>query len=549
MSSLPPESPPRLNPPPVNPQRLHHRPLDRRRFLGLGGAAAVLLGTGAWSAGGAFAVSRRFANPFTLGVGSGDPTPDGVVLWTRLAPVPYAPDGHAGLPDRPVRVEFEVAEDEGFARVVRRSSVLAVPTLNHAVHPEVRGLRPARPYWYRFRVGEHLSATGRTRTAPAPGTEPASLRLAFASCQSWGDGHFTAYDHLAEEDLDLVVHLGDYLYEQGLAANKRGVRLPAVFDSEAYSLAQYRLRYSLYKSDPALQRAHAAFPWVQTIDDHEVENDWAGDVSQVDTERDQIRSVFRARRARAFRVMYENMPFRLAQLPSGSHVRLHRRLRWGTLADLTMLDTRQYRDDQPCAVSHSSACTERLDPNRTMLGGKQKKWLVDGFSSSTARWQLIGNQAPIGQTDWDPSPTQTHVWLDPWDGYVAERNQVLGEAQRRGERNLVVLTGDRHQNYAWDLKADYADPGSATVGTELVGTSITSGGDGADLTDQGRDFLAANPHLRFFNNQRGYGRLTVTPTECRNDFRVLPYVSRPGAPISTRVSAVVTDGRPGVQLD
>ncbi|MCW2804982.1 MAG: alkaline phosphatase [Propionibacteriaceae bacterium] len=523
----------------------------RRRFLGYGGAgaAAVLLGTGTWSASTTAAMPRKSPDPFTLGVASGDPSATGVALWTRLAPDPFAADGRGGMDRKPVRVHYQVACDEHFRRVVCRGSVVAVPELDHAVHPELEGLEPNRCYWYRFRAGPHLSEVGRTKTTPDGRTMPRSLRFAFVSCQAWQDGYFTAYDHLACEDLDLVVHLGDYIYESGLKSNKRNIVLPSQFDGEAFDLGRYRLQYSLYKSERPLQRAHAAFPWLQTMDDHEVENNWAGDHSQPDREPDQDPVVFRRRRAAAFQAMYENLPFRCAQLPSGPDVRLHRRIRYGRLADFTMLDTRQYRDRQPCGGGGSADCSDRFGADRTMLGGKQKEWLLDGFSCSPARWQILGNQVTMAQTDRDPSPSRTYVWLDPWDGYVAERNEVLAEAEERGVRNLVVITGDRHTNYAVDLKRDYADPGSSTVGAEFVGTSITSGGDGADMNDQGRAFLAANPHLKFFNFQRGYSRMTVTPQQCRNDFRVVPFVLQQGAPVSTRASFVVQDRIPGVQLD
>lgn len=523
--------------------------LSRRRLLGYGGAGAgaLLLGAGLVDVGDAGAAVRLRRNPFTLGVASGDPRSDGVVLWTRLAPEPFEPDGHGGMPGRSVRVRWEVAADERFRRVVRRGSAVASAALGHSVHPEVDGLEPDRRYWYRFRVGDHLSPVGRTRTFPRRGSSPADLRFAFASCQAWHDGYYTAYNHMAEEDLDLVVHLGDYLYERGLKSNKRGVDLPSQFDREAFSLARYRLQYALYKSERPLQRAHAAFPWIQTIDDHEVENNFADDRSQADTGSDQDPAVFRRRRARAFQAMYENMPLRRSQLPDGPDVRLHRRLAYGSLADFTMLDTRQYRSDQPCGDGESASCDERYDPDQTMLGGKQKRWLLEGFSRSRARWQVLGNQAPMGQTDLTPGRGETTVYLDPWDGYVAERNQVLGEAQDRGVRNLVVITGDRHQNYALDLKRDYDDSRSPVVGTEFVGTSISSGGDGGDRTPEVADLLAANPHFRFANAQRGYVRVTVDQQRWRSDFRVVPYVLRKGAPVSTRASLVVEDGRPGVQ--
>ena len=524
------------------------RAVNRRRLLGYGGAsaAAVLLGTGAWNAASAFAAPAKTGNPFTLGIASGDPTPDGVVLWTRLAPDAFAADGTGGMPARPVRVEYEVALDTRFRTVVRRGSVVATPELGHSVHPEISGLPPDREFFYRFRAGSDLSPVGRTRTMPAAHSSPRELNFAFASCQAWQDGYFTAYEHMAAEDLDFVVHLGDYLYESGVGTNKRGVTVDPKFHTETFDLARYRLQYSLYKAEAPLIAAHARFPFIVTFDDHEVEDNWAGDISKVDTEPDQDPAVFRLRRAAAFQAMYENLPLRRAQMPAGADVRMHRRLNYGTLADLTMIDTRQYRDDQPCGDGNGTDCADRLDPNRTILGAPQRKWLLDGFRRSNARWQILGNQAPIGQTDRDPGPA-LDVWYDPWDGYVADRDRVLAAAQDSEVRNLVVITGDRHQNYAWDLKRDFADPDSPTVASEFVGSSVTSGADGADMNDDGVKFMAANPHMKFFNAQRGYVRVNVNRERWQSDFRVLPYVTRPGASISTRASYVVADRRPGVQ--
>ncbi|OAH12680.1 alkaline phosphatase D family protein [Streptomyces jeddahensis] len=521
------------------------RPVSRRQIFGYGGAgaAALMLGTGAWSSGSAYAAPALTGNPFTLGVASGEPLPDGVVLWTRLAPDPFAEDGMGGMPATPVRVHYEVAADERFRRVVRRGSAVATPELAHSVHPEITGLEPDRAYFYRFRVGGEFSPVGRTRTTPAAGSDPRELKFAFASCQAWQDGYFTAYEHMAEEDLDLVVHLGDYLYEYGIKTNKRGVTTDPRFHTETVDLARYRLQYGLYKSEEPLQLAHARFPWIMTFDDHEVENNWADEIS----ENNENPETFLLRRAAAFQALYEHAPLRHTQLPQGPDVQMYRRLAYGRLADFTMLDTRQYRDDQPCGNGMSATCTDRFDPDRTLLGARQRDWVLKGFSHSPARWQILGNQAPMGQTDHDPGP-ETLVWLDPWDGYVAERNRLLAEADARGVRNLVVITGDRHQNYAVDLKRDFADPESRTVGSEFVGTSLTSGGDGADMTPQGEQFLAANPHMKLFNSQRGYVRVHVDRERWTSDFRVLPYVTRPGAPISTRASVVVEDGVPGVQV-
>ncbi|SDR85399.1 alkaline phosphatase D family protein [Actinopolymorpha singaporensis] len=532
-----------------NPSRWQlSRQLSRRRFLGFGGggAAAVLLGTGVFVENSVSSLPLGGADPFSLGVASGDPAPDGVVLWTRLAPEPLAADGSGGMPPRRVRVEYEVAADERFRSVVRRGRVVATPELGHSVHPEVGGLEPDRVYYYRFRVGGTLSPVGRTRTTPPVSSSPRDLNFAFASCQTWQDGFFTAYDHLAREDLDLVVHLGDYIYEHVPDPDRRGEIAESSLRAEVFDLPGYRLQYALYKSEAPLRAAHASFPWVVTMDDHDVEDDWAGDHAGTTPVPSADPVAFRRRRAAAFQAMYENLPLRSAQVPSGSHVRLHRRLPYGRLVDLTMLDTRQYRDDQPCGGGISATCTERFAANRSILGARQRAWLLSGFATSPARWQVLGNQVPIGQGDLDPGPA-TKVSLDPWDGYVAERNRVLGAARDLGVRNLVVITGDRHRNQAQDLRADYADPDSPTIGSEFVGTSVTTRGDGEEVDARGRLMLASNPDLKFYNARRGYVRVHVDRQRWRTDFRVLPYVTRPGAPISTRATWVVEDRRPGVQ--
>ncbi len=506
----------------------------------------MLLGTGVLVENSVSSVPLAGADPFTLGVASGDPAPDGVVLWTRLAPEPLMPDGTGGMPPRPVRVDYEVAADERFRRVVRRGRVVATPELGHSVHPEVAGLEPDRVYYYRFRVGGTLSPVGRTRTTPLASSSPRELTFAFASCQTWQDGYFTAYDHLAREDLDLVVHLGDYIYEHVPDRDRRGEVGESSLPSEGFDLPGYRLQYALYKAEAPLRDAHARFPWIVTMDDHEVEDDWAGSHPGVTPVPNADPAAFRRRRAAAFQAMYENLPLRSAQLPAGPVIRLHRRLSYGRLVDLTMLDTRQYRDDQPCGDGRSATCIERFAAGRTILGARQRAWLLNGLATSPARWQVLGNQVPMGQGDLDPGPA-TKVSLDPWDGYVADRNRVLGAAQDLGVRNLVVITGDRHRNQVMDLRRDYADPESPTVGSEFVGTSVTTRGDGAEVDARGRLMLASNPDLKFYNARRGYVRVHVDRERWRTDFRVLPYVTRPGAPITTRATWVVEDRRPGVQ--
>ncbi|MFC9996971.1 alkaline phosphatase D family protein [Nocardia sp. NPDC127526] len=521
--------------------------LSRRQLLrfGAAGSAAVLVGASA-------AGSIRFPaprcpgdDPFTLGVASGDPTPDGVVLWTRLAPDPLAPDGHGGMTNAPVTVDYEVAHDEGFSRIVARGSAVATRELGHSVHPEINGLDPDRWYFYRFRAGSAISPIGRTRTAPPAAQAVARMRFAFASCQSWSSGYFTAYEHMSREDLDLVVHLGDYIYERSWRQGRQGLNVPDL-PGEAVDLRGYRLRYAQAKSDAPLRAAHAAFPWLVTMDDHEVDNNWAGDKGGIGIDIYRVPALFRRRRAAAFQAMYEHQPLRLAQMPSGPNMLLHRRYRFGDLAEITMLDTRQYRTRQACGDgSLTSDCDARFDGDRTLLGARQRQWLLDGFADSPARWQILGNQVAMARSDYDPGE-QVLLGTDAWDGYVADRNAILGSAAERGVRNLVVLTGDRHHNYAADLRRDFDDLRSPVVGVEFTGTSITSGGDGADMNETGRNLLAANPDMKFFNAQRGYVRVEVDHGVLHSDFRVLPFVHRPGAPIVTRAGYVVQDGVPGV---
>ncbi|MEV2238697.1 alkaline phosphatase D family protein [Micromonospora sp. NPDC049891] len=523
--------------------------LSRRTIL-LSGLAASAAGA-AGVAGGALPASaapapsrprvRAMAYPFTLGVASGDPDHEGFVLWTRLAPQPLAEDGLGGMPARTVPVFWELAADERFRHVVRRGVVDAHPASAHSVHVELTGLLPGREYFYRFRVQRHLSPVGRTRTAPAPWTLPATLAMAFASCSQYEHGYFTAYRRLAETEPEIVLHLGDYQYEYARdtytapGGNPRDHEGP-----ETRTLANYRQRHAQYKTDPDLQAAHAVAPWAVVFDDHEVENNWADDVPEApDPE-------FPARRAAAFRAYYENMPLRRTSLPRGVDMQLYRRLRWGRLATFHLLDTRQYRDDQACGDGYQS-CPEAAEPSRSILGERQEAWLLDGFRRSSARWDLLAQQVFFAQRDRDSGPL-TVTSMDAWDGYVASRDRITRGWLAAGVRNPVVLTGDVHAHWASDLKLDYADPTSRTVGSELVCSSITSGGDGADSATGTHPWLAWNPHLRFHNNLRGYVRTMITREQLTADFDVLPYVSSPGAPARTRARFVIEDRVPGLHL-
>ncbi|MEU4156303.1 alkaline phosphatase D family protein [Actinoplanes sp. NPDC026670] len=478
-------------------------------------------------------------DPFTLGVASGDPSPDGFVLWTRLAPTPLAEDGLGGMPYRTVPVTWELAADERFRKIVRRGVAHARPDRAHSVHVELDGLTPGREFFYRFRAERFVSPVGRTRTAPARWAREASLAMAFVSCSQFEHGYFTAYRRLAEDAPDLILHLGDYQYEYAPdtynipGGNPRDHEGP-----ETVTLANYRQRHAQYKTDLDLQAAHAAAPWAVVWDDHETENNWADEVPE------QPDPNFLTRRASAFQAYYENMPLRRTSVPKGIDMQLYRRLHWGRLATFHMLDTRQYRDDQGCGDGYKD-CPAASDPARSITGAEQERWLLDGFHRSTARWDVLGQQVFFGQRDNNSGP-QKVLSMDSWDGYQGSRDRITRGWVDAGVRNPVVLTGDVHAHWADELKLDWNDPTSRSVGTELVCSSITSGGNGADVPGGNHSWAAWNPHLRFYNNQRGYVRTRITPESLTADFVVLPYVTTPGAPAHTRATFVIEDRVPAL---
>ncbi|MFE5487885.1 alkaline phosphatase D family protein [Streptomyces sp. NPDC056527] len=526
------------------------RHFGRRRFLTVTGAAAALaFAVNLPAAGTASAAelnpARIAENPFTLGVASGDPLPGSVLLWTRLAPRPFETDG--GLPRSRVAVRWELAHDERFTRTVRRGTVTAHPEFQHSVHVEIDHLDQDRVYFYRFRVGDWISPVGRTRTAPAAGARISGLTLAAVSCQAYHDGYFTAYGHLAREDVDVVFHLGDYLYEYAVNATGGARaytdrRLPAVFNRETITLEDYRLRYALYKSDPDLQAAHAAHPFVVTWDDHETENNYAGEIPENDVPPEE----FLLRRAAAYRAYWENQPLRRPQQPEGADMRLYRRLRFGRLAQFDILDTRQYRSDQAYGDGWQVPGPESEDPSRTMTGATQERWLLDGWRDSRALWNVLPQQVVFAERRNVPT-ADFKLSMDSWDGYPASRRRILDGAAAAGVENLMVLTGDVHVGYGLDIKADHRDPASRTLGTEIVATSIASGKDGADRPANYDALTQANPHMKFYNGRRGYVTVALGRDSARADFRTVSAVTTPGAPVATAGSYVTEAGNPGLK--
>ncbi len=482
------------------------------------------------------AQSRFRSDPFALGVASGYPHPRGFVLWTRLA---------GELDPAPVPVRWEVADDDAMRSIVASGTAEASPAWAHSVHAEPNGLEPDRWYWYRFRASDAFSPVGRTRTAPVPGAEIAQLRFAFASCQHYEQGYFGAYRHIVADAPDLVAFLGDYIYESSWG--KEHVRKHDA--PEPYTLEDYRRRHALYKADPDLQAAHAACPWIVTWDDHEVDNDYADDRPEDGMPREQ----FLERRAAAFRAYYEHMPLPERMRPRGPDMRIHTQLGWGRLARFYLLDGRQYRSWQACprpgrrggsSTVDPAQCSTLANPNRSMLGRAQERWLAGALARSGARWNLIAQQTPMAQFDQLPGPGR-RAWTDGWDGYPAARSRLFDALVEHRVANPVILGGDVHSFNVSELKRDFDDPASAAVASEFVCTSITSQAWPQAKLDE---FLPDNPHLKLVDSRnRGYVRVELAPGLLRADLRAMETVQRRDAPCSTLASFVVEDGRAGPQ--
>jgi alkaline phosphatase D len=518
----------------------HSYPISRRRFVGAA-TAGLVAGPMLLTPDGATAHVPSSAGKslprglFTLGVASGDPTPDGIVLWTRLAPRPLA---GGGMPDRGVQVEWELAEDAQFTRDRRTAAVMAHPLHGHAVHVEVAGLRPDTEYFYRFRANQELSPIGRTRTAPEATADLRRLRFAFASCQDYESGFYTAYQHLVQEDIAFVAFLGDYIYEG--EPNPAAARLHEG-TGEPYSLRDYRNRHAQYRSDPDLQRAHATFPWIVTLDDHELDNNWADEIPQDPAL--QSPAAFRSRRRAAFQAYYEHMPLRRESVPSGLDMRVHRRLRFGSLASLHVLDTRQHRSDQPATLAAAESAA------LTMTGADQERWLVDGMRSSGTAWNLLANQVMWATNDRKAGPEQVYDF-DNWDGYRAQRRRLLEFFGSGQVANTVVLTGDRHCTWVCDLKPNFNDPASPVVAAEITGTSITSGGNPntASFHATYDPIMAESPHWKYIDNQRGYVVCDLSRDRLISSLRLVDTVWAQSSSVRSAAEFVVESGRPGIAV-
>lgn len=514
----------------------------KRRRIVLAGAASLASGLFPFQA---WTQDQRVtfaADPFTLGVASGYPQADSVVLWTRLAPFPAAPQG--GLVEAKIGVRWELAEDEAMTRIVQQGAVDATPQWSYAVHVEVQNLQPQRNYFYRFMAGDAVSPIGRTRTLPMLAADHFDLRFAYVSCQQYEQGFYAAYRHIVADQPDLIVHLGDYIYESSWG--KQHVRKHGT--PEPQTLDDYRARHALYRSDPDLQRAHAACPWLMIWDDHEVQNDYANDRSQHNAPREE----FLLRRAAAYQAYYEHMPLPSRMRPRGPNMPIFTKVAIGQLAQIYLLDGRQYRSYQPCASRKrggggnvvDETCTERLDPTHSYLGMAQEEWLYNNLRSQQPRWNILAQPTLIAQCDRMEGEGQK-FGTDAWDGYPAARQRLIDTLAQAATRNNVAIGGDVHTFYVTALKKDFNRLNSPTVAAEIVGSSVTSQSWAQNRTDA---IVRENAHILYGNSEsRGYVRVHLNAQRLLADLRGVEDVRNAASDCHIVASYVVERGNPNPQ--
>jgi alkaline phosphatase D len=522
---------------------------NRRRLLRGAAGAGLMLVTSPGVLRHAAAQSWSLGDPFSLGVASGAPRTDGFVLWTRLAPEPLSVDPSApgGMRGGDVKIGYEIATDPALHTIVRQGDATAEAAYAYSVHLDVRGLEAGRPYWYRFTSGDAASRVGRATTLPPPGTAIERMRFGFVSCANYEHGYFSGYRHLADENPEFVVFLGDYIYEN--IDEKRPTVRRHSDGVEATTLPTYRNRYAQYRLDQDLQRLHAEVPAVATWDDHEVQNDYAGKWS----EHFEDPELFLLRRAAAYQAFYEHMPLRpILSRPEGPRMRVYDRLTFGDLIEVSVLDGRQYRSREACYAPPNKGgthfetdadCPERRDAGRTMMGFDQEAWLNAGLGRSKARWNLIAQDVLMAQV----RVKQNNDWgfsTDDWDGYPANRTRLLKRINDTKVSNPVVISGDIHSFLANDLKLDFDDPSSPIVASEIVGTSISSYGPPYDVIAQ---TLPDNPHVHFFESrQRGYVCIDLERAQMQARMRIVSDVKDTKATVSTLRTFAVESGKPGV---
>lgn len=481
---------------------------------------------------------RFETTPFSLGVASGDPTQTSVVLWTRLAPIPLRADG--GMPLRKIPVRWQLAVDEAVGKVVREGTVLAVPELGHSVHVELDALEPGREYWYRFLVGDEESPIGRTKTLPwIRADRPLKpVRFATASCQHYEQGFFIAYEQMIEDEVDFLIHLGDYIYDVSWGHDFRRHER----SEPPVTLDQFRLRHALYKTDPWLQAAHAHLPFFVLPDNHDSLE--YNDASRFDV------------RAAAYQAWYEHLPVRVSPRLGSAAMPIYGSFDLGNLVRVYLLDTRQFRDNQDVCREladpdfgfgiYRPKCKVVGDPTRSMLGREQEKWLDRRLSDSEARWNVIASTVPFAPFNMSRDG-RDHVYAGSWDFYPANRERVISAIRSHTVNNPIILSGDTHCSCAADVKEDPEDSTSESIAAEFVTTSISSAWP-APLAQPMSENLHNNPHYHLYDpTKRGYFLHEVGREEWKTSVRVVDSVRSKNATVSTLAAFIVENGKRGAQ--
>jgi alkaline phosphatase D len=477
-------------------------------------------------------------DPFLLGVASGYPSSNGAILWTRLITSLQEPRKDIG--DSMIPVTWEIATDEKMRRVVRKGTEYATPEFAHSIHLELSGLKPEHDYWYRFTAGGKQSPIGRTCTAPAPHTKLRQLRVAVASCQKYENGYYVAYRHMLDDSLDLIIHVGDYIYEYASAVGGNNIRGDG--SGETLTLDQYRARHALVKSDPDLRSAHAHCPWLVTWDDHEVANDYGGDWSY-----DLAGEEFLLRRAAAYRAYYEHMPLPRSALPVGPNMLLYANHRFGNLVQIQMLDSRQHRSPAACLGDEDDGgpgarCASLFAAARTKLGKQQEEWLRKELAANHAHWNVIAQGTPMAHVDLDPGPGVAYR-RDSWDGYPAARQRFLDMLAETKATNPVIIDGDIHAFQVANLNRQANDVATPIVASELTTTSITSSGISQRQLDLRRSF---NPNVLLSDSSKhGYLLLDINRERIHTELVTVDTIKQPESARDLLASYVVENGNPG----
>ena len=455
-------------------------------------------------------------NPFSLGVASGGVLADRVILWTRIAPDPLAEDGLGGVSTEAIRVEWEVSTKEDFSEILLYGVVATTEQLAHAVHIDAGPLEPDSWYYYRFKCGGWISAVGKTRTLPCKERALAQLRLGVTTCHRYEDGYFTVLGDLALQEPDIVLQVGDYIYEYAPSEDVRVQPLPRCSD-----LTSYRLRHALYKGEAELQAAHASCPWEVVWDDHEIKNDYFGS-----DEAEEIQELMRA----GYQAYYEHMPLRVLP-PEGSTLKIYRVLDIGNLLRIYLFDTRQYRDETSCG---DDDCPDMFDGDRQLLGEEQESWFLEEVESSSTRWNLIAQQVVMSNFN----ISEALLNYDQWDGYPAARERILEHLYALNLNNFLVCTGDIHIGGVARLNLDPDDFTSPVVAYEFVTPSVTSSA--RELEDNGalvEYALSARENVDYIHaTKRGYILLDITHEQIDVSFRMVDSVEEPDLEVKTEAS-------------